>query len=192
MTTDVRSGDALIGFDGDLRVVLWNEAAEELTGFPADEVIGRPCWDVLCACDLQGSVVCHKSCSEARLVRQGWPVAARELLVKTTTGRRQVTVSTVSVRVDGAEPLFLHILGNGHVATAELAETNGHAAPELTARQQEVLEAIAAGEPAKLVALRLGIAETTVRNHIRVILTSLGCHSQLEAVAEARRHGLVG
>jgi DNA-binding CsgD family transcriptional regulator len=31
----------------------------------------------------------------------------------------------------------------------------------------------------------------TVRNHIRAILRELGCHSQLGAVAEARRLGLV-
>jgi DNA-binding NarL/FixJ family response regulator len=63
--------------------------------------------------------------------------------------------------------------------------------PELTPRQLEVLEALASGEPAKTIAPRLGIAETTVRNHIRMILVELGCHSQLEAVAEARRRRLI-
>jgi DNA-binding NarL/FixJ family response regulator len=54
-----------------------------------------------------------------------------------------------------------------------------------------VLELLVEGLPAKVIARRLGIAEVTVRNHIQAILRELRCHSQLEAVAEARRRGLV-
>ena len=61
----------------------------------------------------------------------------------------------------------------------------------LTARQLEVLELLGRGKPAKVIAGLLAISETTVRNHIRMILLELGCHSQLEAVAEARRRGLL-
>jgi DNA-binding NarL/FixJ family response regulator len=56
----------------------------------------------------------------------------------------------------------------------------------LTPRQQEVLGLLADGAPAKVIAARLGLAEHTVRNHIRAILIALGSHSQLEAVAKAR------
>jgi DNA-binding NarL/FixJ family response regulator len=34
---------------------------------------------------------------------------------------------------------------------------------------------------------RAGVAEATVPNDIRAILVALGAHSQLEAIAEARR-----
>jgi Bacterial regulatory proteins, luxR family len=44
---------------------------------------------------------------------------------------------------------------------------------------------MAEGLPAKVIAARLGIAEATVRNHIRAILVALGTHSQLEAIARA-------
>lgn len=64
--------------------------------------------------------------------------------------------------------------------------TNG-----LSGRQHEVLELLAAGIPAREIAVRLGIAEATARNHIRHLLRKLGCHSQLEAVAVAHRAGLV-
>jgi len=57
----------------------------------------------------------------------------------------------------------------------------------LTARQQEVLQLLAEGVPAKVIATRLGVVEATVRNHIRAILVALGAHSQLEAIANARR-----
>lgn len=55
----------------------------------------------------------------------------------------------------------------------------------------EVLAPLAEGTPAKAIAVELGISEVTARNHIRAILVELGCHSQLAAVAEARRRGVV-
>jgi DNA-binding NarL/FixJ family response regulator len=61
----------------------------------------------------------------------------------------------------------------------------------LSTRQNEVLELLAEGVPAREIATRLGLAEATVRNHIRLILRKLGCHSQLEAVAVAFRLDLL-
>lgn len=65
------------------------------------------------------------------------------------------------------------------------------AAGTLSRRQREVLELLANGIPAREIAVRLGLAETTVRNHIRHLLRKLGCHSQLEAVAVAFRLDLL-
>ena len=61
----------------------------------------------------------------------------------------------------------------------------------LSPRQREVLALLALGVKARGIALRLGLSETTVRNHIAEILRRLGCHSQLEAVARAREWRLV-
>ena len=62
---------------------------------------------------------------------------------------------------------------------------------QLSPRQRQVLGLLAEGTPAREIALRLGLAEATVRNHIRLILRKLGCHSQLEAVAVAFRLDLL-
>lgn len=64
-------------------------------------------------------------------------------------------------------------------------------APKLSPRQREILCLVAEGEPARRIALRLGLAEATVRNHIRAILRRLDCHSQLQAVARARERRLL-
>ena len=64
-------------------------------------------------------------------------------------------------------------------------------AVRLSPRQREVLVLLSEGVRAKQIAARLGLSEPTVRNHIRGILRKLDCHSQLEAVAEARRARLV-
>ena len=61
----------------------------------------------------------------------------------------------------------------------------------LSSRQREILGLLADGIRVQEIALRLGLSEATVRNHIRGLLQRLGCHSQLEAVARARERRLL-
>jgi DNA-binding NarL/FixJ family response regulator len=62
---------------------------------------------------------------------------------------------------------------------------------DLTSRELEVLELLVEGTPNQELATRLGISRNTVRNHVQNLLTKLGVHSRLEAVALAAREGLV-
>ena len=62
---------------------------------------------------------------------------------------------------------------------------------DLTAREREVLDLLAIGESKEAIAGRLFLSTNTVRNHIQNILTKLGAHSRLEAVATAAREGLL-
>jgi PAS domain S-box-containing protein len=181
-----RSGDALFAFDADLRVVAWNEAAEELTGIKSGDAIGQPCWDVLHGVSERGDLICHPGCSTARLAKEGWPRSCSRMVISTPSGRKLVSVSTISVHRKGEEPVTLNLLRNGY-ATAGTKK----AAQKLTARQIEVLQALGAGKPVRTLARELRISETTARNHVAAILRRLGCHSQLEAVAEARRLELI-
>ena len=43
----------------------------------------------------------------------------------------------------------------------------------------------------KALADKLGICESTARNHVRAVLAAFGAHSQLEAIAAARRLGVL-
>jgi len=61
----------------------------------------------------------------------------------------------------------------------------------LSPRQRDVLVLMSDGVRVKEIAVRLGLSETTVRNHIRLLLRRLECHSQLEAVARAREWRLL-
>ena len=184
-TKTFRSGDALFAFDADLTIVSWNRAAEALTGVSAEAAVGRYCWEVLGGHDECGNLICHPGCSTARLAREGWPVSFQELLIKAGQGKRRVAVSTVAVD-EGDRPLLLHVM-------VPHRETRpGRTVPvSLTPRQQQVLGLLADGVPAKVIATRLGLAEATVRNHIRAILAALETHSQLEAIAKARRLQLI-
>ena len=61
----------------------------------------------------------------------------------------------------------------------------------LSPRQRDVLVLMSGGVRVKEIAARLGLSETTVRNHVRLLLRRLECHSQLEAVARAREWRLL-
>jgi DNA-binding NarL/FixJ family response regulator len=61
----------------------------------------------------------------------------------------------------------------------------------LSPRQREILALLCEGLSARPISVELGLSEATVRNHIHGILHRLGCHSQIEAVAKARREHLV-
>jgi two-component system response regulator DevR len=62
---------------------------------------------------------------------------------------------------------------------------------DLTPRERQVLELLAQGQSKEEIARRLFLSSNTVRNHIQNILTKLGAHSRLEAVAAAAREGLL-
>jgi DNA-binding NarL/FixJ family response regulator len=62
--------------------------------------------------------------------------------------------------------------------------------PELTDREREVLDLIAAGRPNSEIGRRLGIASKTVANHISSIFTKLQVADRAEAIVRARDAGL--
>jgi DNA-binding NarL/FixJ family response regulator len=63
--------------------------------------------------------------------------------------------------------------------------------PELTEREVEVLELLAAGAKTCSIADKLTLSQHTVRNHVRNLLAKLGAHSRLEAVVIAAGKGLI-
>ena len=63
--------------------------------------------------------------------------------------------------------------------------------PPLTAREADVLRMLAEGLDARAISRRLDISLNTCRGYVRGVLGKLDAHSQLEAVAIAKRHGLV-
>jgi DNA-binding NarL/FixJ family response regulator len=62
--------------------------------------------------------------------------------------------------------------------------------PELTEREREILELIAAGRSNGEIAARLAIAPKTVRNHVANVLNKLQVVSRSEAIVRAREAGL--
>jgi len=61
----------------------------------------------------------------------------------------------------------------------------------LTPREYEILVCLAAGKSGSTIAEELNIAPLTVRTHVRNLMSKLGVHSRLEAVAFGVKHGLI-
>jgi DNA-binding NarL/FixJ family response regulator len=61
----------------------------------------------------------------------------------------------------------------------------------LTAREQEVLEHVAAGQTNKEIAQTLNLSIHTVKSHMRKILTKLHLEKRQEAVLYAKKEGLI-
>jgi DNA-binding NarL/FixJ family response regulator len=95
---------------------------------------------------------------------------------------RRELADTIRAVADGKRRIPLEI-------AAALAE---HAADEdLTPRELEVLKEVAQGHANKAVAARLGIADETVKAHMKGIMAKLGARDRTHAVTIALRRGMI-
>ncbi len=72
------------------------------------------------------------------------------------------------------------------------AARDGQPFAELTVREHQVLEQLAAGTSNAVIARRLGLSEKTVRNNVSAVFTKLKVTDRAAAVARARDAGLGG
>jgi PAS domain S-box-containing protein len=164
-------------FDRDGRIRWFNAQARELFG----DLVGRQA--------LHYVAPEHVSRAREQFARKIVTGAATEfdLVVIDADGARvRLQVSSVPLRSgDDVVGIF------GVAVPAVLAR--GADPPEfrLTARQHDVLRLLDEGLGTTELAARLGISVETARNHVRALLRELGVHSRLEAVAVARRYGLL-
>ena len=203
---DARTADAVFVVDPDYRIVYWDARAESLTGLMAEEVVGAPCYQSLRAeCEGGGSFCTHE-CYVMRLARTGQPPPSYDMCISTRWGqKRWVGVSILSVSSDEG-PYLIHLLRDAQKSHETLEMARGlirlsskesalapdpRDLPALTPRQMEVLDLLAEGRSAKEIGQSLYLSEATVRNHVRSLLQTLGAHSQLEALAKARKLGLL-
>jgi DNA-binding NarL/FixJ family response regulator len=97
----------------------------------------------------------------------------------------------------------IHAVAGGDVIFGESIATRlqsffaaGHARPaasafpELTDREDEVLELIARGHANREIASRLGISDKTVRNHVANVFNKLQVADRGQAIIRAREAGL--
>ena len=66
--------EAVYVVDRQRRVTYWNPAAERLTGYPADQVVGRCCRDgILNHVDHEGTSLCKSRCPLLATIGDGQP-----------------------------------------------------------------------------------------------------------------------
>ena len=195
--------------DSRSRIIFWNRGAADLLGRRPEDALGRHCYELLQARDVFGNRFCYADCAVMASLREGHGVDGFELEMSANGHDRRLMGITIlripSVRSDLFTVLHflqpiepesrvlrdLRRLGVGRVVEP-LPVPAAHVPPrELTARETEILELMAAGRQNKELAQVLDLSLATVRNHVHNILDKLAVHSKLEAVCLAFRNGWV-
>ncbi len=197
-----RTGDAMLAIDGEFSIIAWNGAATELLGYSPDEVLGRPCHEVLCWRDRCGNAVCDGRCPAAAVGEPDEVIETREVLGHSAGGETLwLSASTITPPAELREQCRLVHLVREVAVPLELerviVERLRNWSPTtgvedgrldvLTNREREVLNLLAEGLDGAAIAERLVLSPATVRNHIQHILARLDVHSRAEAVALALR-----
>ena len=107
--------DGLYIVDRNKKISYWNSAAEKISGFSADEVIGSSCSDnILTHVDSEGNQLCFGGCPLEKTLNDGKPQEA-EVYMHHKTGHRVPVSMRISVLTDakgdiiGAIELFTDI-----------------------------------------------------------------------------------
>jgi PAS domain S-box-containing protein len=207
------TADAGFASDEEGRIVAWNRPAERLLGYKAEQVLGKPCHQILCGMDVFGNRYCDEDCSVIKMIRRKEPVCSFELDLRKASGSLLRAVCSILVVRGPRSRQFttIHLLQQAHPRpeTEELlrriraragdappAPMSDSAAvpaasPALTDRELEVLRMLAGGSSTPEVADSLFISVTTVRTHVQNILRKLDVHSKVQAVSFALRNRLI-
>lgn len=123
--------DGLYFVDNDRVITFWNKAAENITGFTADEVIGRSCSDnILTHIDSEGNSLCVGMCPLAATIADGTPRES-EVYMHHKDGHRIPVATRVSTLTDDNG----HVIGGIELFT----DISGQAANQLRVKELEKL-----------------------------------------------------
>jgi len=175
-----------------------NRRAEVLLGHVAAACIGSPCHRVVCGYDELGRPFCGSLCPILRRARRGEDIEpVRIRLTGSEKGREWVQVLPISVHHPrGGGAYLVHcVLDEDRAYRIEqylmrvATRSNQHENNEtetrftLTKREREILDLLVEDETLHGIAEQLNVSHATVRNHVQHILSKLGVHSTMEAVA---------
>ncbi len=212
-----RTNDGAFIIDGRHRIIFWNQGAEQVLGFTAEEVLGRQCFEILGGRDDQGRTLCQRFCLVLNHVERGDVVPNMDVRVRTLgNGDRWLNVTTFVYPVADKQigGVIVHLFRDvtekkdyqdfvdqllslsgkfqkdGKQPIYQASPTNNHNG-NLTSREMQVLDLMARGLGTGELAETLAISRSTVRNHVQNILGKLAVHSRLEAIAHAYQNGLI-
>lgn len=204
---DLRSTEAIYVSDSRQRIVAWSPAAERLTGYSAEDVIGRPCYEVIAGTEPDGHPVCRRNCSVVRNARRGRPTTTYEVTARRKDGDRVCLESSIVVAADGqrSRPYMLHLVRPAetpadspaavppapHLAGTVDAANVPPVGQPLSRRELEVLRLLAAGRSTAEVAEILSISRFTARNHIGNLERKLGARTRVEVILFGAHHHLI-
>lgn len=192
-------------------ICFWNRAAQELFGYPGEEVLGKTCSELLHGIGALGTQVCHEHCAELQRTLKPKSMSNFDLNVSTHGGERKwVNISTVpflnrrtqktlivhmardiSVQMSHEEAFRKMIAVSREVCAMEDSPNGAAPVTPLSSQELEILRMFAAGKDAPRIGKALGISPQTLRNHLHHINKKLRTHNRLEAVTHALHRRLI-
>ncbi len=171
--------DGLIRFDADLRLVAWNRALGDIMGFPAGLMrVGTPFLDFVEFNIARG----EHGTGERRLI-----VSQRMASLTDSYSRRRPDGTMIRVRSK--------VMPDGGIlkvfTRVEAAPGQDAPAPQLSAREREVLLWAAQGKTAWETSAILGISPKTVEFHLGNCGRKLGTATKSQTILAAARKGLL-
>ena len=209
------AADGVFALDQAQRVVFWNAAAERITGYRADEVLGRPCHEIFGSEQRPGCHQCQAHCPVMQAAQNQEPVPTYNILGRTKAGAAILLNISVIVPLARHESVFtIHLFRDAtHQLCYEtcieqilcaMARLPGPQQPlvqralqatpffaPLSAREKEVLSLLVQGKTPREIAETMGISYITVRNHLQALLRKFGVHTQRQVIRLALEHQLV-
>jgi PAS domain S-box-containing protein len=165
------------------RFVHVNEAAERASGLSNAKLLGRHFTEPLVPEERK------KVAAQFRLaVERGEPTEFETVFVDASGHRRGVRAQHLPLLSGDA---IVGVLILAYAAPTPPEPIGVEPQPRLTPRQREILDLIASGLSTSEIAKKLTLSTETVRNHLRSVFRELHVHTRLEAIAAARRLGLL-
>lgn len=207
------TADAAYTVTTDGEICSWNQAAQLLLGYSADEVLHRNVDEVLKARDsmgtpalaggrdatarnwseLAGGVPNFDLEVETRGSEKLWVNVSTIVYNNSRTGRQLFVrlLHDVDQRRRNEELLARMIEAARQVV--QLAEASSNHAPvtPLSEQERRILAMFAEGTDPATIAAKLDISAQTLRNHLHHINRKLRTHNRLEAVTHAQKRGLI-
>ncbi len=145
------SADGVMILDARWRITTFNRAMEQLTGWPREEAIGRPCAEVLAIHTPQGANICLVDCPLQRRPPEPNPIV--EGWIDTRDGRRLYVQSRYAAQ-RGPTGAFVSAIANVRDITEQ----------RIDAEMQNTFISVISHELRTPVSIIKGYAETLARN----------------------------
>lgn len=165
------------------RFLHMNAAAERASGKTNAELLGRD-YTALLPPEEREKVVAQFR----RAAERGEPTDFESTFIDASGRQRGVRAQHLPLRSNDE---IVGVLILAFEVGMPLSQLDRDPQPRLTPRQREILDLIASGASTSVMATTLMLSTETVRNHVRNVLRELHVHTRLEAIAAARRIGLL-
>lgn len=106
-----RTADGMFVIDLNGKIIVWNLAASKILGYRAEEVIGKPCYEILSGRDSFGNSFCFSKCSVMTMAKQNQLIQNYDTQV-ITKKTRKIWLNTSILLIQnkaGTDPLIVHL-----------------------------------------------------------------------------------